>query len=220
MKPKASIRSSESTTVTTKCVQLQPNHSVRSANIKSDPPKLSQAGKLLLLKPARENGSSLNPKEIPSTGTEYTQISVAPNNSRPSIVDKKPPFSQAQSRNDFFNLMRKKTSINNGPVHVSSGPDASAPDGEKPEIKEVDGVAVCIPNAVDNGGDVTINGGETNLLRTNNENEVYPDEEEAAFLRSLGWEENPGEDEGLTEEEINAFYQEVINLNFIAVVYL
>jgi hypothetical protein len=35
------------------------------------------------------------------------------------------------------------------------------------------------------------------------------DEEEVAFLRSLGWEEDSGEDEGLTEEEINAFYQEV-----------
>lgn len=202
--------------MTTKCVQLQPNLSLRSANIKSDPPKLSQAGKLLVLKPARENGSPLNPKEIPSTGTENTQISVGPNTSKPSTVDKKPPYSQAQSRNDFFNLMRKKTSINNRPVHVSSGPDGSAPSGEKPgnEIKEVDGVAVCISNAVDNGGDVTINGGEKNLLMTNNENEVYPDEEEAAFLRSLGWEENPGEDEGLTEEEINAFYQEVMNLNF------
>nr|POF21816.1 hypothetical protein CFP56_73740 [Quercus suber] len=29
---------------------------------------------------------------------------------------------------------------------------------------------------------------------------LYPDEEEAAFLRSLGWEENAGEDEGLTED--------------------
>ncbi|KAK8483131.1 hypothetical protein V6N12_018138, partial [Hibiscus sabdariffa] len=36
---------------------------------------------------------------------------------------------------------------------------------------------------------------------------VRSNEEEAAFLRSLGWEENSGEDEGLTEEEINTFYQ-------------
>ena len=35
------------------------------------------------------------------------------------------------------------------------------------------------------------------------------EEEEAAFLRSLGWEENDGEEEALTEEEINAFYQNV-----------
>jgi hypothetical protein len=37
----------------------------------------------------------------------------------------------------------------------------------------------------------------------------FSEEEEAKFLRSLGWEENSGEDEGLTEEEINAFIQEV-----------
>lgn len=41
---------------------------------------------------------------------------------------------------------------------------------------------------------------------------LYPDEEEAAFLRSLGWEENAGEDEGLTEEEISAFYIEYMKL--------
>lgn len=37
---------------------------------------------------------------------------------------------------------------------------------------------------------------------------VGSEEEEAAFLRSLGWEENAGGEEGLTEEEINSFYQE------------
>eukprot|EP00252_Welwitschia_mirabilis_P005053 TRINITY_DN1546_c0_g1_i1.p1 TRINITY_DN1546_c0_g1~~TRINITY_DN1546_c0_g1_i1.p1 ORF type:complete len:639 (-),score=154.47 TRINITY_DN1546_c0_g1_i1:366-2282(-) len=37
---------------------------------------------------------------------------------------------------------------------------------------------------------------------------VGSEEEEAAFLRSLGWEENAADGEELTEEEINAFYQE------------
>lgn len=43
---------------------------------------------------------------------------------------------------------------------------------------------------------------------------LYPEEEEVSFLRSLGWpwEENSGEDEGLTEEEINAFCSKVICL--------
>jgi len=35
------------------------------------------------------------------------------------------------------------------------------------------------------------------------------EEEENAFLRSLGWEENAGGEEALTEEEINSFYQEM-----------
>lgn len=38
---------------------------------------------------------------------------------------------------------------------------------------------------------------------------LAPDEEEAAFLRSLGWEENTGE-EALTREEIESFLSEVI----------
>ncbi|XP_052205287.1 uncharacterized protein LOC127810083 isoform X2 [Diospyros lotus] len=41
---------------------------------------------------------------------------------------------------------------------------------------------------------------------------LYSEEEEAAFLRSLGWEENAGEDEGLTEEEITSFYKEYSKL--------
>jgi len=40
----------------------------------------------------------------------------------------------------------------------------------------------------------------------------YPEEEEIAFLRSLGWEESVGDDEGLTEEEIQDFYEKVIIL--------
>lgn len=37
---------------------------------------------------------------------------------------------------------------------------------------------------------------------------VGSEEEEAAFLRSLGWEENASGEEALTEEEINSFYRE------------
>ena len=41
---------------------------------------------------------------------------------------------------------------------------------------------------------------------------VYPDEEGVVFLCPLGWEENSGKGEGLTEEEINAFYHEYMKL--------
>jgi hypothetical protein len=41
---------------------------------------------------------------------------------------------------------------------------------------------------------------------------LYLDEEETVLLRSLGWEENAGEDEGLTEEEISGFYKEYMKL--------
>ena len=47
-------------------------------------------------------------------------------------------------------------------------------------------------------------------MRTNAS--ICLDEEEAAFLRFLEWEESAGNDGGLTEEEINAFYQEYMKL--------
>jgi len=40
----------------------------------------------------------------------------------------------------------------------------------------------------------------------------FTEEEEMAFLRSLGWQESVGDDEGLTEEEIQDFNQKVIIL--------
>lgn len=38
------------------------------------------------------------------------------------------------------------------------------------------------------------------------------EEEEAAFLRKLGWDENASEEDGLTEEEIREFYEEYMKL--------
>lgn len=40
---------------------------------------------------------------------------------------------------------------------------------------------------------------------------IHPGEEEAAFLRSL-WREKNAEEEGLTEEEISAFYEKYMKL--------
>ncbi|KAK8298897.1 hypothetical protein V6Z12_D05G287300 [Gossypium hirsutum] len=101
-------------------------------------------------------------------------------------------------------------------VAVKSGPQPQPlTHQEKTEVtKEVDG-ASATAHADENGtaaasnGDTCSDDGEKNMSATAM---VYPDEEEAAFLRSLGWEENTGEDEGLTEEEINAFYQEYMKL--------
>lgn len=45
-------------------------------------------------------------------------------------------------------------------------------------------------------------------INSNSDVMLYSEEEEAAFLRSLGWEET-AEEEGLTEEEINSFYRDV-----------
>ena len=68
------------------------------------------------------------------------------------------------------------------------------------------------PQDLRNGAEVTSNGNAHVELNKPDydQKDTILDEEEAAFLRSLGWVEDSGEDEeGLTEEEINAFYQEV-----------
>ncbi|CAK9171727.1 unnamed protein product [Ilex paraguariensis] len=139
-----------------------------------------------------------------------------------SMAKKRPSLSQAQSRSDFFNLMRKKTSGNTSAILADASPAVLSPTVEKSgePIKEVVS-APASPRVAENGTRIDSNddsneetprfsdGGEKNVHLNG---AVYPDEEEAAFLRSLGWEENAGEDEGLTEEEINAFYREYMKL--------
>ncbi|XP_022963331.1 uncharacterized protein LOC111463567 [Cucurbita moschata] len=136
-----------------------------------------------------------------------------------STLEKKPSLSQVQSRNDFFNLIKKKTSTTSSAVLSDSCSSVKSPSiGQSDELKKeeintpassqvIENGAMEIPNGV---GSEEVRGscdsGEKTQRHAASES---LDEEEAAFLRSLGWEENYGEDEGLTEEEINSFYQEL-----------
>ncbi|RVW42083.1 hypothetical protein CK203_093285 [Vitis vinifera] len=278
------------------------NHSQRGGPARSDVTKTSNVGKLHVLKPSRErNGVSPTAKDSlsPTMGSRVANSPLAvtpsaagsaslrsPRNNptlasaerRPSVVltsVEKRPTSQAQSRNDFFNLMRKKSSTNPPSAVPESGPAVSSSVSEKSdelitevvtapvtpkgrdilssdnsgldwsnenrgdktengnneacgvsqndrddEIDNVNGDA-CDVSQRDQGDEVHDGNGDAcdvsqkfldNGEKHSSPDEVlYPDEEEAAFLRSLGWEEN-GEDEGLTEEEINAFYKECMKL--------
>lgn len=251
-KPKMAVRISE-VNMAVKNGQQQPaslhhaNQSLHVGNVKSDVPKSSH-GKLLVLKPAWENGVSHSPKDGASPTSNansraaFNQITAvpsvasatprSPNNPKlPSgerkatalnpisgfSVERRPSSSQTQSRNDFFNLLKKKNSMNTSGLPADSGTDIPSPSGEKHgEVTKEVTSAPSSPHAIENGVQVTINGGtHEEVQRFSDAGEktmsryaaVDPDEE-AAFLRSLGWEENSGEEEGLTEEEIKAFYQE------------
>ncbi|KAL2339841.1 hypothetical protein Fmac_007781 [Flemingia macrophylla] len=217
------------------------NHSVRSGNAKGDAPKTS--GKFTDLKSVVwENGVSLAHKD-PSSQSNYSNnrpgnhIAVAsavastplrnPNNLKSpterkpasldlklgSTMDKKHSISQMQSRNDFFNLIKKKTLMNSSSA-TDSSPVVSSPTMDiSGEVNSAVG-SPASPHGLGNGAEMTSNGiAHVEINRTDyDEKDTLPDEEEAAFLRSLGWEENSGEDGGHTEEEINAFYQECMKL--------
>ncbi|GMI83182.1 hypothetical protein like AT1G36990 [Hibiscus trionum] len=221
----------------------QGNHSPHSGHVKSDMPKTSGKLLVLkpgwdngVSSPTKKDTAS--PTTIANNRVTTNQHAVPPVNSAPArnsnspklsagerkaaavspiagfTVEKRPSLAQTQSRNDFFNLLKKKTSTNTSGGLSDPDPQISSSTLEKSEAAK--GVIGDSATAhADDGTAGTSNSDNCSDDREKNTSAtdmVYPDEEEAAFLRSLGWEENTGEDEGLTEEEINAFYQEYMKL--------
>lgn len=214
----------------------------RAGQVRSDAPNASHAGKFLVLKAARENGANSNAKDASSltnnsigkVAVSQVPVSAVTTNPKASTLDKKAAalslnsrptaekkfsLSQAQSRSDFFNLMRKKTlhdtstisdsvSVISSPCAVKSEENSKEANSSpiSPLVNEngsqmiTDGDSCCPGDQAQSFADA----GERNLCING---ALYPDEEEAAFLRSLGWEEN-GEDVEITDEEIIAFYEE------------
>ncbi|CAK9151211.1 unnamed protein product [Ilex paraguariensis] len=234
------------------------NPSPRGGTVKSDFSKTSNGGKLHVLKPARErNGvSSAKDRLSPTSSMKVANIplAIAPlvcgtarlgssgNNPALATADRKPalatlekrPTSQAQSRNDFFNLMRKKSMTNSSSAAADPGsavsPSALDKSGETAvptasvAARSTDAADDPLPDgstrnqSLENRGELTLNGAaydgpqesiDNGKNHSTSDAILHSEEEEAAFLRSLGWEENSGEDEGLTEEEISAFYRDV-----------
>ncbi|XP_047323435.1 uncharacterized protein LOC124927126 [Impatiens glandulifera] len=227
---------------------LSSHHSIRDGQTRSDASSprstttttANAGGKFLVLKPLREIGASPAIKDVVTTsstnnGDKVTRdqlpaaASLNPTNPKSSGVErkvdaltseKKASFAHAQSRRDFFNLMRKKSSVVLQDTKEEASLLSSPSNNINSEVvvvanNEISCCTVGITSVTSNGEDVSCNnddndGDEKNTFVSGST--VSPDEEEVAFLRSLGWEENDGEDEGLTEEEINAFYEEYIKL--------
>ncbi|CAL0307849.1 unnamed protein product [Lupinus luteus] len=246
-KPKSAVRNAEMN-MAAKVVPQQPalhiaSQYVRGVNAKVDSPK---TGKFTDLKSVVwENGASKDVSNSTNSnskpGNEHAVAAAAasapsrntnnlkcPVERKPasmdlklgSTLDKKHLLSQVKSRNDFFNLIKKKTLINSSSVIPNSVPTGSSMmDKSGEDNREVVSPSES-PQSLRNGAEVVSNGDchaheEVHKFSDSEEKDstpcatIYPDEEETAFLRSLGWEENSDEgEEGLTEEEINAFYQE------------
>ncbi|KAI3715740.1 hypothetical protein L6452_22727 [Arctium lappa] len=223
-------------------------HSLRPVSTKFDVPKTSSVGKLHVLKPSRErngitpvakdNLSPTSASKLPNSPLAVTSVVGSaplrnPSNNPAVAVAVKPgvaatlekrPSSQAQSRNDFFNLMRKKSMTNNSSPVVTPDTGSSISASDKPETPTVT-EGGHDPVAVDGSGGVQLSSGnKVDLSSCNGDaterstgknnsssdaNMLYSEEEEARFLRSLGWEETGEEEEGLTEEEISSFYRDV-----------
>ncbi|KAK9070659.1 hypothetical protein SSX86_011061 [Deinandra increscens subsp. villosa] len=192
-------------------------HTPRSATVKTDVSKTSSVGKLLVLKPSRErNGISPTAKESlsPTSGSKLLNsphavplvVTSAPLGKPGVAVLEKRPSSQAQSRSNFFNLMRKKsmTSSNSSSVAPDTGAVEAAP------APQGGSCSAMIQQSSETKVDLTCNRGAV-YNGKNRSGILYSEEEEAQFLRSLGWEET-AEEEGLTEEEITSFYQNYLNV--------
>ncbi|KAL3814459.1 hypothetical protein ACJIZ3_015727 [Penstemon smallii] len=233
----------------TKVGQQPVNHSPRGGPVKAaDVSKSSNVGKLQILKLVREkNGvtpvvkDTLSPKSGDKVISSTAAAAAAPSPStrgppKNVVVDRKPmvtvlekrPTSQAKSRNDFFNSVRKKSLANSSSVSdsvsVEGNSSSGLDNGTAPSPTYSDkGAEMETPLAGDNtplsdhlseesGSDIiTCNGDapkyDRNRKKHPSSERIVSEEEEAAFLRSLGWEENADEG-GLTEEEISAFYRD------------
>lgn len=199
-------------------VNLQSNH---GSQIKPDTNK-----KLVVLKPARENGvAAIKESGSPSgktnnqaaasqlTSAPSTQVAASVNMIAGKIVEKKPFLAQTQSRNAFYSALKRKTSTN-----ISSDPSKTssciltsveekannfkelpANDSSSRQAAERDEIMERVEKV-----------SEVTERNSGFESADRPDEKEAEFLKSLGWDENNSEeDEALTEEEIRAFIEQV-----------
>ncbi|XP_076959519.1 uncharacterized protein LOC143635617 [Bidens hawaiensis] len=176
-------------------LQIQTSHIVspRPVSMHADVAKTSSSaytvGKLHILKSSREKSSTTpiaKETSSPTGGDKLPNSPLAVPMNRKAFTPEKRPSPQAKSRNDFFNLMMKKSMSNNS----SSAESTKLVDGRPGE------------GGTDGGGESITKNGKNDFI-------LYPEEEEVRFLRSLGWEETTEEEGGLAEEEIDSFYRDV-----------
>ncbi|CAL9111138.1 unnamed protein product [Musa textilis] len=241
-KTKSKVARGRDFTSVTKIGQLSHvNNNVRQPT-RSDNTKISPSGNFQILN-REKNGIYPTAKDGPGIGKVMNSIGLVPSG---AVLPLKSPtdqkltndnkngawvhdsfgerklLSQAQNRNDFFNLLRKKSWTSS----VSISEPTSIETTSSLEMSEAENLQIVSPvhlgkdsflsaSGLDHltGNRNCLNGdhcasdgsrrshagnGETSYL------DIAVDPEEEAFLQSLGWDKNAGE-EALTKEEIDAF---------------
>jgi len=245
------------------------NNALCAASARSDVPKASQIGNYQILcrertcviSPASKDAGSqdddlkspINPNFKAENKTANMRLISSSKLSLGSFGEKR-PVSRAQNRNDFFNSIRKKTSVI--PSGAAAPPESSYCVMEKSLSSELNAgccADISISNQEENHGDAHAsvinleeNSGDSGLgcgdgagaccvetqldrrfqsqspeddvenkqslscLDCNNCHEVVElNEQDKAFLQSLGWKEEDAKVEALTAEEITSFIKQV-----------
>ncbi|CAM6037034.1 unnamed protein product [Sphagnum compactum] len=140
--------------------------------------------------------------------------------------DRRPPM-PTQNRVDFFNALRKKASVGAALSAADMRDQMTTKKSDffngKELVASLTNQNVASPEESTINGVIMKEGSNEQLFVTEVSTNVASggatasEEEEAAFLRSLGWEENAEDgEEALTEEEISAFYQERMRLTTVS----
>ncbi|KAJ0233249.1 hypothetical protein HA466_0284590 [Hirschfeldia incana] len=172
-----------------------PNLPANSASqIKPDTTK-----KMVVLKPAAKESAS--PRPISNIPTVTSQMIAAPSTlstTSPQSTNNPRELKGASvnmaaekklsSRNEFYSALKKNTSTNISKALVASDPSS---------VERDDIVMESVEKVSEAAERVSVF-----------ESADLPDEKEAEFLKSLGWDENNTEVEALTDEEIRAFYEQ------------
>lgn len=206
------------------------NAALRLSGTKSDILKTPQAGNFLVLNrernsvsPTAKDGPPLTTVSrvptslggVPSASVSHLKSTANPKLKANGLGSEKKPQFQAQDRNHFFNSLRKQAEMKNGVSHhselscgESSFPSASPP--SNPVMKSDEQIRAVSANqgkhdvSASGSGLELVENGNSNACDEESETFVAPDEEEKAFLKSLGWNENASGG-GLTDEEILSF---------------
>lgn len=193
------------------------------------------------ISPTAKDGPSpaISSRAITSLGSVSSASSPHSNSSANSklkangVGGEKKPQSQAKDRNHFFNSLRKQAELKNGVPHHPSESNCGSSSSSSLSASAMSNLMMKSDEQVTGDSAISAcqgkeilgayNSGIRSSIAENGsmgdeepETFVAPDEEEKAFLKSLGWNENAGEG-ALTAEEIESFVKKVkqILISFI-----